>query len=331
MIIKKPVLEPSFYQPSLLWTMLNITYGLSMFLVFSWLSYQTAVEDWPGLLKTVLIIPFSTLSAIGLYVLAALGHDGMHGNLCKNEKLSLITGLFFSSSVISYIDMGFVLRHWDHHRYTNQKNDPDIYPTAHLTNCWQRLFLSRIIFNLVYLKNAFYMALANIEYLEKHQTPFSSSELTFFSRLNFLFASLWLTAYIAITLYDWRAGLFGVLLPSLILALLASCQSYLDHAGLGDGQFNNSYSRTSALMSVIYFGSNYHLEHHLYPKVPGYRLARVHKILLKSGIYNETKPAIVSGFFEAYKTLTMASKPLACTTQKLEQNNQSAMPRKIAR
>jgi len=325
MSIKKPVLDPSFYEPSLLWTALNITYGLVMFLVFSWLNYQTAIVDWPILLKAVLMIPFTTLSAIGLYVLAALGHDAMHGNLCKNEKMSLAIGLFFSSSVLTYIDMGFVVRHWAHHRYTNKVNDPDIYPAAHLTNWWQRLFMSRLLFNLVYLKNAFFMAIGKLEHVEKYKTPLSSNELIFFSRLNFLFASLWLAAYTAVTLYDWRIALFGILLPSLILALLAGCQSYLDHAGLGDEEFNNSYSRTSPLMSVIYFGSNYHLEHHLYPKVPGYRLPKVHKILLESGIYEEAQPPVISGFLEAYKTLTMDSSPLASTTQELEKHHQPVL------
>lgn len=311
---KKPALPASFYEPSIVWTSLNILYGLTLFVIFSWLNYQTVLQDWNVLIKTALIIPFSLFSAIGLYVLAALGHDALHGNLCKNERLSLLIGLFFSSSVLTYIDMGFVVRHWTHHRHTNRVEDPDIYPTAMLNTWWQRLGLSRVLFNLVYLKNAFYMAIGRLDYVKQYKTPLSDGDLILFSRLNFLFAGLWIAAYVLITIADWRAGLFGILIPMLFLALLAGCQSYLDHAGLDDGQFANAYSRTSFFMSVIYFGSNYHLEHHLYPKVPGYRLPKVHKILLESGIYEANDAPIVNGFFEAYKTLWIASSPLARRT-----------------
>jgi len=303
--INKPVLDPSFYQPSLLWTVFNISYGLGLFIVFGWLNYLVAIGAGSIAVKIILMIPFTMLSAIGLYVLAALGHESLHGNLCKNVKWSFITGLFFSSSVISYFDMGFAVRHWDHHRLTNQKEDPDLIPTAHLGNWWQRLLLSRLIFNLVYMKNVFYLALGRVDYIAEHQTPYTDKELMLFSRLNILFAGFWLVVYSTIAIIDWRAGLFGILLPSLILALLAGCQSYLDHAGLGADKFRNAYSRTSPLMTFIYFGSNYHLEHHLYPKVPCYRLHKVHKILVDAGLYEEIKPAIMRGFFEAYKTLSM--------------------------
>jgi fatty acid desaturase len=303
--LNKPVLDPSFYQPSLLWTAFNISYGLGLFIVFGWLNYLVAIGAQPIAVKIILMIPLTLLAAIGLYVLAALGHESLHGNLCKNAKWSFITGLFFSSSVISYFDMGFAVRHWDHHRLTNQKNDPDLIPTAHLSSWLPRLLLSRLIFNLVYMKNVFYLALGKVDYIAEHRTPYTDKELMLFSRLNILFAGFWLAVYISITIADWRAGLFGIVLPSLVLAFLAGCQSYLDHAGLGADQFSNAYSRTSPLMTFIYFGSNYHLEHHLYPRVPCYRLHKVHKILVDAGLYEEIKPAIMRGFFEAYKTLNM--------------------------
>ena len=327
--ISKPALDPSFFKPSLLWTWLNIGYGLGMFLVFAWLNYHVATGELPDLLKILIMTVSSTLAGIGLYVLAALGHDGLHGNLFKNEKLSLVTGLFFSASVLTYIDMGFVVRHWDHHRYTNQANDPDIYPTAMLTSWWQRLLLSRVMFNLVYLKNAFYMAIGKNEHVSQYRTPLSPAQLTFYSRLNFLFSAIWIAAYIAITVYNWRAGLYGILLPSLILALIAGCQSYLDHAGLGEEQFMNSYSRTSPFMSLIYFGSNYHLEHHLYPSVPGYRLPKVHRMLVKSGVYDEVKPPILHGLIDAYKTLTLPASPIAVSelmgTEPFTQSNKHGL------
>jgi fatty acid desaturase len=308
--VTRPVLDPSFYEPSLLWTTLNISYGLVLFILFGWLNYQVAVSTWPLIYKVIAMLPLTTFSAVGLYVLAALGHESLHGNLCRNAKLSFSIGLFFSSSVISYFDMGFAVRHWDHHRYTNTKKDPDLIPTAHLSTWWQRLLLSRLIFNIVYLKNTFFLATGKLDYIKDHQTPYTPGELVYFARMNFLFAGFWLGLYTIIFILDWRAALFGIVLPSLVLALMAGCQSYLDHAGLGDEQFRNAYSRTSPLMTLIYFGSNYHLEHHLYPRVPCYRLHKVHRALLDAGLSEQIRPAVISDFLEAYKTLDRWNSPV---------------------
>ena len=162
----------------------------------------------------------------------------------------------------------------------------------------------------MYLKNTFFLAIGKQDYIKDHQTPYTPEELVYFARMNFLFAGFWLALYAIIFMLDWRAGLYGIVMPSMVLALMAGCQSYLDHAGLGDGQFQNAYSRTSPLMTLIYFGSNYHLEHHLYPNVPCYRLHKVHRILLDSGLSDQIKPAVIPGFFEAYKTLDMWNTPV---------------------
>ncbi len=303
--IEKPKLDPSFYELSLPWTLFNISYGLVLFFLFGWLNYEVALSSWTILQKLIVMMPVTLISATGLYVLAALGHESLHGNLCENDKLSFLIGLFFSSSVISYFDMGFAIRHWDHHRYTNQAKDPDLIPTAHLSSWFPRLMLSRLIYNLVYIKNTFMVAAGKLNYVEQYQTPYSPEDMKFFSRANILFATIWLAFYAGIALYDWRLALYAIVIPSLLLALLAGCQSYLDHAGLGDDPFANSYIRTSPFMWLMYFGSNYHLEHHLYPKVPCYRLHKVHKFLIEQGYYDQIKPAIIPGFFAAYKTMNL--------------------------
>ena len=305
--ISKPTLDKSFFEPSIVMTVVNICYALGLFVIFGWLNYQVAIGAWHIAIKVLCMIPFSIIAATGLYNLALLGHEALHGNLCKNPKLSLAIGLFFSSSVVTYFDMGFAVRHWDHHRYTNTNKDPDLYPTAHLKTWWSRLLLSRVIFNLVYATNTFQMAMGKLQDVEKYQTPYSPREMINFARLNILFATIWLAAYVMLFIYDWRAVVYGLVLPSIALAFIAGCQSYLDHYGLGDEPYKNAYSRTSFLMSFLYFGTNYHLEHHLYPKVPGYRLHKVHKILLESDLRDEIKPAILPSFFGAYKTLAMKS------------------------
>src|SRR5690606_3209736 len=78
---------------------------------------------------------------------------------------------------------------------------------------------------------------------------------------------------------------------------------YIDHAGLDDSFFGNAYSRTSPLMTVLFFGANYHLEHHAYPGIPCYRLPKVHRILKENGTYAQVNPPVVNGFWAAFRAV----------------------------
>ncbi len=301
----KPVLDKSFYEPDIFMSFVYIGYGLAMFSVFGWLNYEVAISHWHIIWKVPCMILFSVLSAAGLYSLAFAGHEGMHGSLLPNPKWGLVTGMFFSSAVMTYFDLGLCLRHWDHHKYTNTEKDPDLYPTAHLNTWWERFLLSRVIFNWLYAKSVFNMALGRLESVAHHYTPYSPQQLISLARLNILYSMIWLSAYVTVTIINWKAGLFGILMPSTVLFIMSSWQSYVDHAGLGAEPYKNAYSRTSPLMALFFFGANYHLEHHMYPKVPCYRLHKVHKALLESDLQDEVQPAIIKGFFAAYKTLSL--------------------------
>ncbi len=301
----KPVLDESFYEPNIFMSLVYIGYGLGMFSVFGWLNFEVAISDWHIIWKVLCMIPLSVLSAAGLYSLAFTGHEGMHGSLLPNSKWGLAVGMFFSSTVMTYFDLGLCVRHWDHHKYTNTEKDPDLEPTAHLKTWWERFLFSRIIFNWLYAKMVFNMALGRLESVAHLYTPYSPQQLTSLARLNILYSMIWLSIYTAVTIVNWKAGLFGILMPSTVLLFMSSCQSYIDHAGLGAEPYRNAYSRTSPFMSLFFFGANYHLEHHLYPTVPAYRLHKVHKILLGSDLKDEIQPVIIKGFFAAYKTLSL--------------------------
>jgi beta-carotene hydroxylase len=300
----KPELDESFFEPGLFTSLVYIGYGLGMFAGFGWLNYEVAVSDWHLALKILCMIPCAILSSAGLYTLAFAGHEGMHGSLLPDAKWGLAVGMFFSSAVMTYFDLGLCVRHWDHHKYTNTDKDPDLKPTAHLKTWWSRFLLSRIIFNWLYARNVFNMAMGRLESVAHHYTPYSPQQLIRLARLNILYSLVWLSIYAAITILNWKAGVFGILLPSSVLFFMSSWQSYIDHAGLGDEPYKNAYSRPSLLMSLFFFGSNYHLEHHMYPKVPACRLHKVHRILLESDMKDAIKPAVINGFFEAYRTLS---------------------------
>lgn len=300
----RPALSRDLYRPSHLWAAAYLLYAVCLYGIPAYSSYRVAIGDLALIYKILLIAPLTLLAAYGLNMMGFIGHEGTHGSLVRNRKLSAIIGIFYASAVLTYFEMGFAMSHWNHHRFTNQKDDPDIAPVRHLKTWWQRLLFSRYIYNTLYFKYTLMMALGKPNPF-KYKMAYPVQDQVLFARLNFLFAALWIAFYAWLFYVDLRLGLFAVALPMLTVMFVGACQIYIDHAGLGDKFFQNAYSRTSPLMTILFFGANYHLEHHAYPGVPCYRLPKVHRILKENGTYDKVKPPLTSGFFAAFKPLNL--------------------------
>lgn len=302
--INRPALDRALYDPSPLWAAAYLTYAPALFVVPAWGSYWTASADLPLWAQVPVIAVLTVLSAYGINMMGFVGHEGTHGSLLRNRKLSALVGIFYASAVLTYMELGFALSHWNHHRYTNQQDDPDIAPVAGLKTWWQRLLFSRLIYNTLYFKYTLQMALGKPTPF-KYKMAYSHKDQVMFARANFLFSALWIGLYALVFAYDWRAGVFAVLLPTIAVNFVGACQIFIDHAGLDDRLFGNAWSRTSPLMTLLFFGANYHLEHHAYPGIPCYRLPRVHRILERNGTYTALQPPIVRGFLKAFAPLAM--------------------------
>ncbi|MCY4044106.1 MAG: fatty acid desaturase [Cellvibrionales bacterium] len=298
----RPSMDKAWYQPSHTFALIYMVYGLSLFGLPAYGSFYVSTFDWALWQKIITMVPLTILAGYGLNMMGFIGHEGTHGSLLKNRKSSAITGIFFASAVLTYFEMGFAMSHWNHHRYTNQDDDPDIQPVSKLKTWWQRILFTRFIYNALYFKYTWLMATGQPNPL-KYKMAYPIKDQILFARLNFLFSGLWLALYIGIALVSWKAALFCVVLPSLTVKVIGACQIYIDHAGLDDRFLGNAYSRTSPLMTILFFGANYHLEHHAYPGIPCYRLPKVHKRLIELGVYEVANPPIVKGFFESFKAM----------------------------
>lgn len=302
-VVRRPAIPTELYRPSL-WGMAGfISYAFLMFVVPGVIGFRvlTTVESLP--LRIGLMIPCIIVGGLGAHLLGWMGHDGTHLSLHPNKHVSVVLGLFFSAMLVTYMEMGFAFEHWNHHRYCNKSLDPDIKVLSRLRTWWQRLFFTRIVYNLNYAKILFRVILGKPLGF-KYKLPFKEPTLRAFCWLNLVFSAFWLGVYIALTLYDWRIFPFCVLAPTLVGLVLSGSQSYIDHAGTeSDAMWANSRTRISPVATALWFGGNYHLEHHLYPGVPSYRLPKVHRLLEASGVFAQVKPPIEQGFWGIYRHL----------------------------
>ena len=65
--------------------------------------------------------------------------------------------------------------------------------------------------------------------------------------------------------------------------------------------YRNARSRVSFWVTLLQGGSNFHLEHHLYPNIPCWHLPRVHRQLLSTGWYDDKTDLLDTGFFKSYR------------------------------
>jgi len=307
-IRQRPALPRALYKPSLIWTTALLIYAPGLYAVPALLLYVVATEVDNLALQLAFMFPLTIVAAYGLNLLGFIGHEGMHLSLTKNRYLSALIGLFYASSVVTYFEMGFAMQHWNHHRYTNQELDHDMLLVRRFKTWWSRLLFSRWVYNWEYFRRTVLTALGRPNPFH-YKIPFKPAEQRVLAWCNLLFAAFWIAVYATIAIKSPVAGLVCIAFPMMTVLFIAACQTYIDHAGLGDGLFTNAWSRTSPLMTAVYFGANYHLEHHAYPGVPCYRLPTVHKLLTASGMYDNPKPPVVRGFLAAFRNLAAPYEP----------------------
>lgn len=300
----RPGLPAEFYRPEPAWVLLYFAYAFALFFGCGYACYTVAVSGWPLLLKIPTVVVCAFLASNGLHVLGWLAHEGIHLSMVKHKQLNLVLGCF-AGSVLFFPTIGLGIAHWPHHRFTNRPEDPDTLVQSRCRTFWSRLFLGRIIANRSYFGNAvrvlFQRALQS-----SYRMPFSRRALCGYSALNFGFMLLWAVLYAAVALRNGPYFLFGFVLPYLLMIPITGLRPYIEHAGTDVGEFRDARSYTSWVYTVLLFGNNYHLEHHLYPSVPGYKLPRVHRKLMREGYFERCDAPVVRGVLAPLRFTTQA-------------------------
>lgn len=290
-----PKIPREFFDRSPFAAVLFIAYAFALWTLPAAGIYLTARSPSPAWeIRLPLIVLMALAAQQGLHLLGWIGHESFHFNMFSGKRANVLTGLFFSSMIVGHNGFGFALSHWLHHRFTNQPEDPDWQIYARFRSPLRRFFLARLSADRQYLKNGLRAAVGKWD-SDMRGFPLSPEEIRWNARLNLLLSLFWMGIYGGIIIRHPLAGILSVGLPLLLVTLLTGLRPYLEHAGTQKGLFSTSRTRTSPLLSLFYFFNNYHLEHHLYPKVPCYNLPRVHAWLGKAGILEKEGALVERG------------------------------------
>lgn len=246
----------------------------------------------PNAITLVLAIAIIGGRQLGLSILM---HEGSHGLLFKNRALNeRITQWFTAWPMILNIH-AYRVRHMAHHRFTRTEKDPENYlytPFPVTRASMARKFL-RDLTGTVFVRTT--AAIFRFIWGEKKGRStrligFYGGPLLFNICLALGFASF------------GRTDLFLLLW---LLPMATSFQLFLrvrniaEHATVEDLNDPLKNSRTTLVSAWVRFffapyWVNFHIEHHMLPFVPCYRLPTIHKLMLERG-FGE-RMAIVNGY-----------------------------------
>jgi fatty acid desaturase len=281
---KKPPLPPELAKKSWVGAGLFVGFATAMWLVPASLAFLIATQaGWPVWARVLLWLPCCLLAAQGLHLLGWVGHEGFHFNLHENKRRSAVAGLLFSSMIMSFMQIGASISHKTHHALTNRVGDPDIDILRRFRTFGSRLLLGRVTCNRIYLVNTLRMLLGRPFPEYWAHPPFRWPTMRRLAWLNVMASLSFMTAYAVLAWHEPLGALAAIAAPHVVGVLYTGLRSYVEHAGTATGDFVDARTRTAPFFSLWYYFNNYHLEHHLYPSVPCYRLPVVHAWLRAGG------------------------------------------------
>jgi fatty acid desaturase len=287
---KRPKLPPELYEKSLLGSAGLIGTMLAFFVgggaINSWIWLHSTL---PVAAKVLVSAPVFLVAGQGIHLMGWIGHDGLHFNLSKSRHWSAGIGIFFSAMTALFVEMGMALDHWTHHRFTNTSKDPDLKLFEKHRTFLARMVFTRLRANRLYVRRVarLVLGLPLDEDVSQIVFPLGVSVLRAYAAFNLACIAFWWVVYIAIGILDYRIAIVGFLIPTAVANVVSGLRPYIEHNGTGVDEWYNTRTRTSLLWTYLDVGANYHLEHHLYPGVPQWRLPKLHRFLKSQGFYDD--------------------------------------------
>ncbi|NKB33695.1 MAG: fatty acid desaturase [Pseudomonadales bacterium] len=284
------------------WFAFLVSWGIIVFAF--WL-----VAFWPNPLTVLVALMLLGGRQLGL---AALMHECGHGSLFKTRALNQSVGKWLAAAPVFYRIDDYMKNHLKHHAKIGSREDPDLsryerYPVS--ASSFRRKIIRdltgrttwnyfRIVFN---ANKIFYVDEQNKKRFSVRQlvVKFHAPIIANIAMIIILtaFANPWL--YLL-----WLTSYFSCYM------VFSRIRNLAEHAVVpelfNDDPVMNTRTTIPSWWERLTFAPNsvcYHLEHHLMPSVPKYRLAHFHNELKARGFLD--KADIADEYFEVVRKLVV--------------------------
>lgn len=265
--------------------------------------------------------PFAWVAALVLLGgrhlgLSILMHECAHQSLFATPWLNDVIGQWLCAAPEWQRLHAYRAHHFKHHARTSLDDDPDLvlaapFPTTRASLV--RKFL-RDVTGLAYFRRVaalllmdagvlVYTASTGAKYADPRPSPAQMLKSLVANFGPVLLTNGVLFAILAASGHAWLYGVW-VLSWATTFSLFVRIRSIAEHAVTETGSDPLKNTRTTrahvlARLTVAPHHVNYHLEHHLLPKVPHYKLRALHALLRERGAYADATHA--PGYFEVLR------------------------------
>jgi fatty acid desaturase len=269
------------------------------------------VTIWPNPLTWLIAVMIVGTRQLGL---AVLMHEAAHGGLHTNKAINEFVGQWLCAVPVGADLASYRSYHLQHHRFTQQPEDPDLSLSAPfpITKESYRRKAIRDLTGQTFVKQRLPLLLALFKRSDKdasidHDSFVSAGRektLRFLAVNAMLFVLFWLAGA-----GIWFFGIWVVAMGTW-LSLVTRIRNIAEHACTSTGEDPFSHARTTLANPIerafiAPYWVNYHAEHHLFMYLPCYNLPEAHRLLLEKGLIRrmEVRP----GYLEVMKLATSRS------------------------
>ncbi len=236
------------------------------FLLVSTLAVLGVIPLWLGLV----------LNTVALYYLFTPLHDATHGTISGNDKnmmwLNHLVG-YITGAVNLYDYKAYRYLHTLHHRFPNDPElDPDYWIKA---DRWWSVLLHNLTIMLYY--QYYFLRFVALKPFEPGNFKLAVQVLSFFT----VVLAFWY--WLIVNGYGWELLVLWILPNYLSSALLGWSIGYFLHTD-GVKRYDHTNvvifgGRFKGFLNRLYCFQNYHMIHHLYPRIPFYLYEKAFAIL----------------------------------------------------
>lgn len=259
---------------------------------------------WPNPFTFLLAVMVIGGRQLGL---AILMHDAAHGLLFADRRLNDWVGTWLCAWPVFTSLTLYRPYHLQHHRFTQQPEDPDIGLSAPFPI--SRASLRRKIVRDLTGRTAY---LRRGDQIRRAMGPADAPVGTRLVRLwrkekGPLLVNLGLFALLAALGYWWLYPVLWLLPLATWYQLVSRIRNIAEHAVVPDNDdplrnTRTTYANPLMRLLVAPYWVNYHLEHHLFMFVPCWRLAQAHRALIDAGRRHDME--IKPGYLAVLKAAT---------------------------
>lgn len=247
------------------------------------------------------------------HALAVLAHDGTHHAVSNSRFWNDTLANYLTAYPLTLTIEGYRAAHLKHHWYLETPDDPsrvtiDLHPKEWTFPMSKWYLIGLILRGLVGLNSASSITLMKYLWdIPGGIRPHLTRLLLFHGVIIAICAA---TGHLMAYLILWLLPLYTVTVT------LYRLRSIAEHLGMGRqedrydrnaiDQLRMTRTTTMGLLSKFFFlpyNVSYHIEHHLYPAVPTFRLRALHNVLKKNSAYNENAH-ITHGHWQLFQELT---------------------------